>query len=153
MEDLVLFFNLYGPWLTLIAITGVILLGILKYCKVFDKLAKDVRHVCYLSISVGVSIIGSVIYLACIDELDIAYVAILAGMIYALNQAFYSLFSNTSFNKLLSTLWGKIISSISKGNISSVEDATKELVEDISEAVKESKEDSESDKQSDSENK
>lgn len=124
MDQLALFFEQYGLWLTLIALFGVVLLGILKYCKVFEKLDKKIRHVCYLAISVGVSLIGSIIYLACTDGLDIAYVGVLTGAIFGLNQIFYAIYSNTSLDDLLAKLWQLILAKVFKISITSENDDT-----------------------------
>ena len=105
MDEILVFFQQHGLWLTIIAVIGIVLLGVLKYCNVFKKFDEKVRHVLYLVISVGISIVGSVIYLACVHQLDIAYIATLAAAIFALNQAFYTIYDTTTlkelFNKLL----------------------------------------------------
>lgn len=105
MDELLVFFQQHGLWLTIIAVVGIVLLGVLKYCNVFKKLDEKVRHVLYLVISVGISIVGSIIYLVCVRQLDIAYIATLATAIFALNQAFYTIYDTTTlkelFNKLL----------------------------------------------------
>lgn len=103
------FFATYGWQLTLIAVAGVMLLGILKYCKVFDKFEEDTRHFLYLLISVGLSIVGSVIYLACIHQLDVALVFPLAAAIWFENQAAYTLYDSTPLRKFLKMLWDKIL--------------------------------------------
>ena len=101
MEDILAFFQQHGLWLTLIAIAGIILLGVLKYCNVFKKFEEKIRHLLYLVTSVGVSIIGSIIYLACVHQIDIVYIATLAGAIFALNQAFYTLYDTSTLKELL----------------------------------------------------
>ena len=101
MEDILVFFQQHGLWLTLIAIAGIILLGVLKYCNVFKKFEEKIRHLLYLVISVGVSIIGSIIYLACVHQIDIVYIATLSGAIFALNQAFYTLYDTSTLKELL----------------------------------------------------
>lgn len=112
MDEIVVFFQQHGPWLTLIAVVGIVLLGVLKYCNVFKKFDEKVRHVLYLIITVGISSVGSVIYLACVHQLDIAYIATLATAIFALNQAFYTIYDTTTlkelFNKLLEWVKGLI---------------------------------------------
>lgn len=112
MDEILVFFQQHGLWLTIIAIIGIVLLGVLKYCNVFKKLDEKVRHVLYLVISVGISIVGSVIYLACVHQLSIAYIATLAAAIFALNQAFYTIYDTTTlkelFNKLLEWIKGVI---------------------------------------------
>ena len=105
MDGILAFFQQHGLWLTIIAIVGIILLGVLKYCNVFKKFDEKVRHVLYLVITVGISIVGSVIYLACVHQLDVAYIVTLTASIFALNQAFYTIYDTTTlkelFNKLL----------------------------------------------------
>ena len=112
MDEILVFFQQHGLWLTIIAVVGIVLLGVLKYCNVFKKFDEKVRHVLYLVISVGISIVGSVIYLACVHQLDIAYIATLAAAIFALNQAFYTIYDTTTlkelFNKLLEWVKGLI---------------------------------------------
>lgn len=104
MDEILIFFQQHGLWLTVIAVVGIILLGILKYANAFSKLSEKVRHAVYLIITVGLSIVGSVIYLACTGILDIAYIFTVAGAILALNQAFYSIYSNTSLKDLLAKI-------------------------------------------------
>lgn len=112
MDEILVFFQQHGLWLTIIAVIGIVLLGVLKYCNVFKKLDEKIRHVLYLVISVGISIVGSVIYLACVHQLNIAYIATLATAIFALNQAFYTIYDTTTlkelFNKLLEWVKGLI---------------------------------------------
>lgn len=114
MEDILVFFQQHGLWLTLIAIAGIVLLGVLKYCNVFKKFEEKIRHLLYLVISVGISIIGSIIYLACVHQFDIVYIATLTGAIFALNQAFYTLYDTSTLRALLSKLVGWIKEKINK---------------------------------------
>ena len=64
MNELIIFFQNYGLPITLIALLGVMVLGILKYCNVFSKIAEKYRHWIYIGISVAISVVGTVIYLA-----------------------------------------------------------------------------------------
>lgn len=124
MEQFVAFMQNYGWQLTLIAIAGVIVLGILKYCKVFDKLDEKLRHFLYLLISVGLSIIGSVIYLACMHQLDAAYVFALATAIFGVNQIAYTIYDTTPLRDLLKKLWDKILELLKSGKV-------QEVIEDV----------------------
>lgn len=124
MEELLVFLQTYGWQLALIALAGIIILGILKYCKVFDKFEEKVRHVFYLLVSVGISLIGSIIYLVCVHQLDVTLVFALAGAIFALNQAFYAIYDTTTLKALLKKLWTWIKSLITSGK-------AQEIVEDI----------------------
>ena len=120
MEDILVFFQQHGLWLTLIAIAGIILLGVLKYCNVFKKFEEKIRHLLYLVTSVGVSIVGSIIYLACVHQIDIVYIATLTGAIFALNQAFYTLYDTLTlkelFSKFVDWIKGKINKKKDSGN-------------------------------------
>ncbi len=126
MSELLIFFQQNGLWLTLIAIAGVIVLGILKYLKVFSKLDEKMRHVCYLAISVGLSVIGSCIYIACMHQFSTTYMLALSGAIFALNQTFYSIYDNTTLKELLF----KFISWC-KGHKKDIEDVAKEIDDQI----------------------
>ena len=71
---LVEFFKTNGLALTIIAIVGIVVLGVLKYCNLFKKIDESKRHYIYLGISVGFSVIATIIYLACIQQLTFTYV-------------------------------------------------------------------------------
>lgn len=104
MEELVAFLRDYGWQLALIALLGIVILGVLKYCNVFSKLDETFRHICYIAISAGVSIIGSIIYLACMHQLTVAYTFSVAAAILTLNQAFYAIYSATPLKDLAKKL-------------------------------------------------
>lgn len=124
MEELVVFLQNYGWQLALIALAGIIILGVLKYCNVFSKFDEKIRHVFYLLISVGISIIGSIIYLACVGNLTVEYAFAVAAAILALNQTFYAVYSTTTLKDLVAKLidWIKGLITSGKGQ---------EIVEEI----------------------
>lgn len=128
MDELLVFLETYGWQLALIALAGVIILGILKYCKVFDKFEEKLRHFFYLLVSVGISIVGSIIYLACVHQLDVVLVFTLAGAIFALNQAFYTIYDTTSLRNLLKKIWEWFKGLISSGKAQEIVDEIKEDV-------------------------
>lgn len=150
MDELLVFLETYGWQLALIALAGVIILGILKYCKVFDKFEEKLRHFFYLLVSVGISIVGSIIYLACVHQLDVVLVFTLAGAIFALNQAFYTIYDTTSLRSLLKKIWEWVKGLISSGKAQEIvdeikedvtkEETTEESTEDTTESVEETKE-------------
>lgn len=117
MEELVVFLQSYGWQLALIALAGIIILGVLKYCNVFSKFEEKVRHVFYLLISVGISIIGSIIYLACVGSLTVEFAFAVAAAILALNQTFYAIYSTTTLKDLVAKLidWIKGLITSGKG--------------------------------------
>ena len=108
MNELTTFFVQYGLALTLFALLGVVILGILKYCNVFSKLNEKVRHILYLLISLALSIISASIYLACTKQFDLKTIATFASATYVLNQAWYCIFKSTSFNDLVGSVLDKL---------------------------------------------
>ena len=101
MEELLAFFGTHGLWIGLIALAGLVLLGVLKYCKVFKGIANDTyRKVVYLVCSVGLSLIGCAIYLLCTGTFDWMALFPLAAAIWALNQTFYNIFKTVKINDL-----------------------------------------------------
>ena len=124
MEELVVFLTNYGWQLALIALAGIIILGVLKYCNVFSKFDEKIRHVFYLLISVGISVIGAIIYLACMKSLTVEYAFAVATAILALNQTFYAIYDTTTLKDLIAKLldWIKGLITGGKGQ---------EIVEEI----------------------
>ena len=108
MDSILAFFAQYGLPLTGIAIVGVIILGVLKYANVFQKLNEDTRHYVYLAISIGLSLIGTVIYMVCVGEFDMAKFMAIATAIYAINQTFYNIYKVTPLKELIVKLLNKI---------------------------------------------
>lgn len=104
------FFSLNGLVITLIALAGIILLGILKYCKVFEKIENDTtRKMTYLICSVGLSLIGCLIYFLCRQAFEWGSYFALAGTIWALNQTAYNIFKTTKLNDLIRAVFDKIV--------------------------------------------
>lgn len=100
METLINFFTEYGLAITLIAILGIAILGILKYCNVFKKIDESKRHYLYILISVLFSVAVTAIYLAIVGQFTINYIIAIAVAVYALNQTFYNIFKVTPINDL-----------------------------------------------------
>lgn len=133
MENIVatlesLFCN-YGVAIMCIALAGIVVLGILKYCNVFKKLEEKYRHYAYLSISIALSVIGSVIYLACVHQLTFSIVCSLATLIFGLNQAAYAIYANTPIKELFIKVLDTIKKLIHKSD--KIDDNTKELVDKV----------------------
>ncbi len=123
----------YGVAIMCIALAGIIILGILKYCNVFKKLDEKYRHYAYLGISIALSIIGSVIYLACVHQLTFSIVCSLATLIFGLNQAAYAIYANTPIKELFVKVLDAIKKLIHKSN--KVDDSTKELVDKVVDVI------------------
>jgi len=116
MDSLITFFSTYGLVVTLIAVIGIVILGILKYCGAFKKIAENKRHYIYLTISIGFSVVATVVYMAVVGQLEVEYVLTVAAAIYALNQTFYNIFKVTAINDLFTKLLDFIISLVKKKN-------------------------------------
>ena len=114
MSELVNFFTKNGLQLTLIAILGIAILGVLKYICLFKKLPEKYRHLIYLTISVGFSFIASAIYMKIQHNFELSSYIALCGMIYALNQTFYNVFKITNINKFIENLIDFITDNIEK---------------------------------------
>ena len=100
----------HGWQLALIAFAGVVLLGVLKYANVFAKIEKAKRKPIYFAISIGFSLIGTIIYLLVIEQFDWSYLVSVTTAVYALNQSMYAIYETTTLRDLV----GKLIESISK---------------------------------------
>ena len=120
------FIAVYGWQLALIALAGIIILGVLKYANVFSKIDKENRQPIYLAISVGFSVVASAIYLAVIKQFEITYFCAIAAAILALNQTMYSIYENTKLRDLLHKIFGAIDTKIKAKKIKDTEDNNKE---------------------------
>lgn len=119
------FILMYGWQLALIALAGIIILGVLKYANVFSKIEKENRKPIYLVISVGFSIIASAIYLVVIKKFEISYFATVALAILALNQTMYSIYENTNLRDLVRKIFEAISQKV-KAKIEAKENKDKE---------------------------
>lgn len=120
------FIAVYGWQLALIALAGIIILGVLKYANVFSKIDKENRQPIYLAISVGFSVVASAIYLAVIKQFEITYFCAVAAAILALNQTMYSIYENTKLRDLLHKIFGVIDTKIKAKKNKDAEDNNKE---------------------------
>lgn len=104
MEQITLFIAHYGWEIALIALAGVVLLGILKYANVFSKVEKDKRKPLYFAISVGFSVLATVIYLGFKGQFELNYILTISMAIYTLNQAMYAVYETTTLRDLVSKI-------------------------------------------------
>ena len=111
-----------GLWIGIIALVGVAFLGVLKYSKVFDKITNDTtRKITYLLCSVGLSLVGCLIFYWCTGFNWETFFAI-AGIIWALNQTAYVVFKTTKLNDLVSYLFGVVVNFIQNKFLSKKEE-------------------------------
>ena len=114
MEELIVFLSIYGWQLALIALAGIVILGVLKYLNVFSNVAKEKRKPLYFLISVGFSLLAAVIYLAVIGQFEVDYMVAVATAIYALNQTFYAIYETTTARELLAKVFAILSEKIQK---------------------------------------
>lgn len=103
MEDMLWNFFLEHGWkLTLIALSGIPFLGILKRAHLFDKIQNTTkRKAIFEGISSAFSILVSLIYLLAIDKFNFGKFAILSGGILMLNQTSYAIFENLGIREIV----------------------------------------------------
>lgn len=104
MEYITLFVEQYGWELAFIAFIGVVLLGVLKYSNAFESVEKEKRKPIYFAISIGFSVIATIIYLVIKGQCEINYIITISLAIYALNQAMYAIYETTTLRDLLSKI-------------------------------------------------
>ena len=128
MEEMIInFVSTYGWKLALIACSGIFVLGVLKFFNVFNKVQKEKRKYLYAVTSSGLSILASAIYLLAIGNFYIGGFAIIAGAIYGVNQAIYSMYENSGFRAVLRKLGTLFIYFIAKKEI---EKAKTDIIDD-----------------------
>lgn len=101
MEQMINFYAQYGWQLALIALLGIIILGVLKYANAFTNVDKEKRKPIYFAISLGFSVVASAVYLLTIGQFTIAYMIAVATATYALNQAMYAVYETTKLRDLV----------------------------------------------------
>ena len=121
IEEFINFFNAHGLVLTIIAIVGIIGLGILKYAGAFSKYDEKTRHSLYFIISVGFSLVASAVYLLIIKQFDFKYLLVINSAIYGLNQVCYSIFTVTSLDELMEIILDAIMKLVAKINAKTAE--------------------------------
>lgn len=129
MEEMILqFIATYGWKLALIACSGIFVLGIFKFFKVFNKIEKTKRKYLYAGVSAGISILASAIYLVIIGEFNWAGFGVISGAIYGINQAIYTLYENTGFRSALRKLGNLFIHFIARKEL---EQAKQDIINDM----------------------
>lgn len=134
MEGMIIqFVSTYGWKLALIGCSGIFVLGILKFFNLFDRVKKTKRKYLYAGISAGISIAGSGIYLAIVGAFTWGGFGVIAGAIYAINQAIYSLYENTGFRNALKKLGNAFITLVAKKQLEHAKSEIKnDVVDDVS---------------------
>lgn len=108
LEQFMIFLNTYGWQLAIIAFVGCVILGVLKYANVFSKIEKNARKPIYFGISMGFSLVTTIIYLAIIGQFDIGYIVAVTSAMYAMNQTMYSFYETTTLRELVNRVLNSI---------------------------------------------
>lgn len=103
------FFSAYGWQMTVLAVSGIFLLGVLKSVKAFDWIriyageektlqvdkTKQVKKIVYTFISAGLSVVACCVYLTIINtELTATLILTISGTVWSLNTIAYMLYEN-----------------------------------------------------------
>ena len=124
-DMIIQFFKLYGWQLTILATSGIVLLGILKSFGTFNKVKKEFKKYLFYAISCTFSILACTSYILLMHSFEWrAYLILIAGII-GYTSAIYTLYENTGIRDLLKKilfeptkkLLAKISSAIIKGSL------------------------------------
>ena len=109
--NMIKFFSAYGWQMTVLAVSGIFLLGVLKSVKAFDWIriyafvgeektlqvdkTKQLKKVAYTVISAGLSVVACCVYLTIINtELTATLILTISGTVWSLNTIAYMLYEN-----------------------------------------------------------
>lgn len=98
------FFKNYGWQLTLLAFSGIIVLGFLKWIGVFKNLKANNRKYIYYALSCALSIVACTIYILATKSFAWVSYGILCGAVVGLTGAVYTIYENTGLRKLWKTI-------------------------------------------------
>lgn len=129
MEEMLFqFLAVYGWQITLIACSGVIIIGLLKAFKVFDKIEKEKRKYIYAVISTTFSIVASAIYLYIVRKFDPSVFGLIAAGIYGINQTIYSIYETFGFKQLVKKICDFFIKIISNKGKAKQEEQEEKII-------------------------
>lgn len=130
---IITFFKMYGWQLTVLATSGIAVLGFLKATGLFNKLNEKVKKYVYYAVSCAISIVACTAYIFIVDQFTWMNWGVLVVGIIAYTGAIYTLYENTGarlflkkfiFTPLKNTL-KKLVEKIIKGSLT--QDDVKEL--------------------------
>lgn len=122
-EMVVKFFTTYGWQLGVIALSGIVLLGILKAFGVFHKIASTKRKYVYTAVSVALSLAGCAAYLGIVGRFDWRAFLVMVPLVYSVNQVAYNIYENTGVRAGFRALFGKIVDKLKASKDQRIEDS------------------------------
>lgn len=99
------FFKTYGWQLSLLAFSGIVILGLLKWFGCFKKLNDKYKKYVYFGLSVIISILSCTIYIFVVNQFNWANYGILCLAIVGFTLTIYGLYEHTG----LRTAWKKLV--------------------------------------------
>ncbi len=123
MEEMIyLFIEKYGWNLTLIALSGILILGIVKLCHLFDKIEKGKRKYVFTGIMSIFSIVSAAAYLLVIQKFEVVRFVLMSLGIFGINQTIYAIYENCGMRALLRKVGNVIKNAFTKHSIKSSKD-------------------------------
>lgn len=95
------FFKNYGWQLGLLALSGIVLLGFLKWIGVFKKINADYKKYLYFGLSCAFSIIACTIYILMNNAFDWINYGIMCGSVICLTSGAYTIYEHTGLRALV----------------------------------------------------
>lgn len=95
------FFSNYGWEVALLALSGIVLLGFLKWIGIFKKVPDNAKKYVYFGVSCGLSIIICTIYVLAIGQFDWLSWLIMSVYIIFFTLGAYGIYENTGLRKLV----------------------------------------------------
>lgn len=121
MEGIVLlisgFFTDYGLVLGVLAVASILVLGILKFFKVFDKIPDDYRKYVYMGVATVLCAVSSLIYLTATDSFNWTVFGTLTGAVWGANQLMYSAYESYGVRALVKKIGTYIVTLVANDKI------------------------------------
>lgn len=114
MDKVVEYIQTYGWSILIIAVCVIVFIGILKLCKVFDKIKSSaVKKVIYYGLDVALAFGGSAIYFACFHKSFTGYVVYSVAQL-VVTTTLYAIYENFGIRKLVQCLISVVANWIKK---------------------------------------
>lgn len=130
MEEMVYQFFLEHGWkLTLLSISGIFLLGVLKYFDVFKKLSENQKKVVYAIVSACFSIAVCGVYLVCVDRFSWTKFGLLSLGVFGVNQSVYTVYENYGIRTLVKRLGTLFAGFVAKKHVANTNENSEAIAE------------------------
>lgn len=114
MDKLLSYIETYGLSILVVAISIIVVIGLLKVCKVFDKIqSKNVKKFIYYALDIVLSFGGSAIYFACFHK-DFAGYAVYCVSELTVVTTLYAVYENCGLRAFVKFLLSLTINALKK---------------------------------------